>query len=110
MVSMVFIMHKYLLMFFFWTMGKQPLYCFKVNGWKQGKIDGSLFCVKKNTSSHEKILMCFLLFFVLWFENVKKCIGVSGDHGLNNVVPIVIGPSSFAFLVSATCGILMKIL
>ncbi len=31
----------------------------------------------------------FPFFLVLWFENVKKCIGVSGDHGLNNVVAIV---------------------
>ncbi len=50
----------------------------------------------------------FPFFLVLRFENVKKCIGVSGDHGLNNAVAIVIGPFSFAFLVSATCGILMK--
>jgi hypothetical protein len=50
----------------------------------------------------------FPFFLVLRFENVKKCIGVSGDHGFNNVVAIVIGPFSFAFLVNATCGILMK--
>jgi hypothetical protein len=33
------------------------LKAFGINGCKQDKVDGSLLCVKKITSSHEKVLM-----------------------------------------------------